>query len=347
MNKKFKLLISSPLIALPAIAAVSCGTTNKVHNWNLVVKNYLTDVSHEFADTLNEKGVTYNLVNGIDSIHSPEMIAISESGFDLLSKMKFITDDRETYVKTSASLKFTSSNADWTIDKDGVVTSIKPGTQTDVTVSVGGASKTIHLINRQPIINHKVSNFSNLKVTGLHVTTTTVGQVTKDLSVEGKNYESINMIYSDTNNDPTKRVNIYANTFEGNDAANLIKVNGTVDEVALLVYLDKEYEGKDFWARTAWNLDKFQTTGNIGDINPYNYPCVDFSEQHYVAHSGWNLLQIHRDVTKMNLAENYLSVLRFIQMKNSNPSGTIHLAGVFESDEEMKLEDLLPLVEKH
>lgn len=346
MTKFIKLIGLTSAIALPTVAVVSCGSTKTTHSWNLVVKNYLDDISAGAKSTLNEKGVAYNQVSKIDSIHAPEMVAINTIGYNLLDKVEFIADDHETYVLSSPKLSFTSSSADWTVDEKGIITSIKQGTETQLTIKVGDVSKTIHLINREPIINHKVSNFDSLKVTGLHITTSTVDQVTTGLTIEGKNYESLNLIYSDTNNDPTKRVNIYANTYEGNDKANLLKVNGTVDKVAMLVYLGKEFEGKDFWARTAWNLDSFQTTGNIGDVNPYNYPCVDFNDQHTTTHAGWNLLQIPREPNKMKLAENYLSVLRFIQLKNSTPSGTIHVAGIFESDEEMKIEDLIKLVEK-
>lgn len=346
MNRIWKSIILASAVVTPVVTVVSCGTTRSIKSWNLTVKNYLDSISSEQVKALNEKGISYNEVNSIDLISSPEMIAVDKAGFNLMDKLKFIADDHETIVLTSPSLSFTSSNKDWTIDDKGVVSVLKQGTESDVTVSVTGASKTIHLINRQAIINQKVSDFSRLKVTGLHITTSLVDQVTQGFDVDGKHYESLNLIYSDTNNDPTKRVNIYANTFEGNAIEDLIKVNGSVNKVAMLIYLDKSFEGKDFWPRTAWNLDHFQTSGNIGDVDPYNYPCVDFEGQHAVAHSGWNLFEIPRDSTKMNLSENYLSVLRFIQLKNSVPSGTIHLAGIFQSDEDMKLENLLPLIQK-
>lgn len=340
-----KILLSAMCIIPFPFISVSCSQNktiiDKTINWKLVCKNYLDD-----ADAFeHDNSTNYRVVTDIDKIISPESIAVEAEGYDLLTKIKFIKDNIETFVRGSSKVSIESSNKEWEISNEFLITSFPKDSETDITIKVGSAKEVkIHAINRKSIINRKLTNWGDMTFNGLKIGTTSVNEITFGMTIDSKNYESANIIYSDSNNDPTKRVNIFANVYNDNKDKR-IEVDGTVGNIAMLVYLDEQFEGKDFWPRTAWNINTFQTVGNIGDISPYNYHCVDFSNQHNVAHKGWNLFSIPHEAT-LDKHKNYLSLFRFIQMKNSTPSGTIHIAGIFESDEEMKIEDLIKLVEK-
>lgn len=366
MNKSFiKNLGIVLILSSPIFSAVSCSNKTSYSTiWKLKSENVFFNANQN--EMKNDGKTSINIVDHIDSIQAPEVIRVSKNGYNIFDDIKIITNDNLTYVSGSSNVAFTSDNNNWSINNFGTI-SLKENSRANIELTIKNKDNSVVkskfcLIHREQETNpNKVIDIesSGLNVTGLNVGTTSVNNFTKGISVDGKNYESLNFIYSDSTNDPTKRVNIFANTFLNNTIDKMIKVDPTHEKIGLLFYLGDAYQDKEFWVRTVWNSDRFQdgvsaNQNNKNDVYPYNLPNIDFNAgtgtNPYHAHKGWNLFQIDRPIDTLSKPDNYLSLIRIIQLKNSVPNGvdgnTVSLCGVFQSDVEMNLKNLLPLIAK-
>lgn len=366
MNKKIILSIGAlASVVTPLATVVAC--ENKVNYINDAItesKAFLSDSTNlpkveNHGAMIDGKWMNINIYDSVDKIIAPEVVAIQGTDFNLLDIITFVKAGQKLDVTGSRKIGFRFTEQGWKVDAKGKISAIGPKldatktvNQSELIIDAGnGVQKTIKIQVRPAITNHKVSNFSKVIGKGINITTTKNVVAGTGFDLNGKKYESLNLNFEVANTEGI-RVNAFANLNKNEDGskvvdADLIKVNGTANYVGMLFHVDKSFEGKEFWVRTAWNQAKFSATDDIDSgVLCYDFNVGGHAEFKVDQGGGWIYLEQPIDSSYFDKEENFLSVLRIIQLKESvHPKGTIHFAGVFESDAPMNKDDLIKQVE--
>lgn len=348
MNKKLSLFFTSLVaVAIPVATTVSCGKkSNEIISAPVRTLNFLKgqDTS-DFVKTSNsiyeKNGELYSThtFDSVDQIICPSTIAVANINHDLVSQIKFIKDYQLIESRYSDLIKFKTDSSDWEIS-NGKVTKFAPHSTTKLTITIGQVTKDVTLINRNAIKNSNIlSATKNFDITNIATTHTPAEDfsVTKgDLIVEGKTYTGINYSWTDKN-PSTPRINLITGFWPKDGALNRrVTIDATVPNLGLLIYVPKSSANEQIWFRSGYNITDNVDTPNHG---------IDFNAQKASLNEGWNLIQV--DITgKFTDTENWLTALRPIMLSANNASGSFFLGGIFQSDEDMHVEELVKTIEK-
>lgn len=342
MNKKFILSLGTAATALvPISAVISCGTETTVNGTHIQLSRLQILKGSNFGSENGYDNTTVglhkygkapiqdvNVVDSIDGIIAPDIIAVWDNTISVFDKAIFINNFEEVKVNGSNLVQFSFQNNDgsWAINSDGVITKYAPGTSNELTITIGTTTKKVTLIQRDHIVNKKAPNIDKIPTStsvafpSVWGTTTTVSYGT----------------FNDVGDSPLLKVNMI-DTVEAKGGAksygyisgmktmtDKISFDTSANYIALRVYVPENMVGSKYWFRAY-----FDEGQNID----FNGASQLFDK------AGWYTFEKKIDHLKFTSPEASLDKLKIIQMVTDTNalSGDIYIDGIYTSDEQIKI----------
>lgn len=268
-----------------------------------------------------------NVVDKIDDIKAPSVIAVNNTGFNVVDKMEFLNNFGKVYVNDSSLVTYqflNDTNGDWAIDAKGTITKIKANSNIELKVTSGTTSATIKIVQRAKIVDHKLANLADV-ATDSHISFASPWGTTTSATF-GK--------FADTGNEDVLKVHI-ADTQEASggakaygkidhmkDMANKMSFDSTVNYIALKVFIPQSMMQNKWWFRAYFD------GGQLIDMNPQG---KGFKQ-------GWNTFCMPVDHSAFTAPVTSINTLKLVAMNSSLPavSGDLYVEGFYVSDEEIK-----------
>ena len=268
-----------------------------------------------------------NVVDKIDDIKAPMVIAVDNTGFNVVDKIKFLNNFGEVYVNDSSLVTYqflNNASGDWAIDAKGTITKVKANSNIQLKVTSGTATATIKIVQRAKIIDQKIANLADV-ATDTNVAYPSVWGTTTTTAF-GK--------FADTGNEDVLKVHI-ADTVEPKggakaygyithmkDMTNKMTFDSTVNYVALKVFISQAMMQNDWWFRLYFDGGQH----------------IDMNTQGKGYKQGWNTICMPIDHAAFTAPTTSIDMLKLVAMNTSTPavSGDLYIGGFYVSDEEMK-----------
>ena len=273
-----------------------------------------------------------NVVDKIDDIKAPSVVAVDNTGFNIVDKIEFLNNFGKVYVNDSLLVTYqflNNASGDWAIDAKGTITKIKANSNIDLKVTSGTVTTTIKIVQRAKIVDQKLAHLADI-ATDSHIKYTTPGGVaywgTTTTSTFGK--------FAPTGNEDVLKVHI-ADVVESSGAAkaygqisnienmtNKISFDSTVNYIALKIFIPQAMMQNDWWFRLYFDGGQH----------------IDMNTQGKGYKQGWNTICMPIDHAAFTAPTTNISWIKLVAMNTSTPavSGDLYIGGFYVSDEEMK-----------
>lgn len=289
-------------------------------------EHFDTSAVGSFETGTDVKHIT-NVVDKIDDIKAPSVIAVENPGFNVVDKITFLNNFQKVYVNDSSLVTYeflNNASGDWAVDAKGTITKVKANSSINLKVTSGTTTATIKIVQRTKIIDHKLANLADV-ATDSHVsfaspwgttTSATFGKFTPT-----GNEDVLKVHIADTV-EPGGGPKAYGKIDKMHEMTNKMSFDSTVNYVALRIFIPQAMMQNDWWFRLYFDANQ----------------NIDVNTQGKGYKQGWNTLCMPIDHSKFTTPITSVRTIKLVAMNTSTPavSGDLYIGGFYVSDEEMK-----------